>query len=49
MTPTKTAKNSVGPISEKKKKLLAREAHFLVHFIAVVLPHDYNEKLPETS
>ena len=47
--PTKTAKNSVGPISKTNKQTtLHVQRTFLVHFFAVVLPHEYIEKLPKT-
>ena len=39
-------KKTIGLIS--KQNNFAREAHFFVHFFAVVL-HDDNVKLPETS
>ena len=46
-TAMKTAKKkTIGLIS--KQNNFAREAHFFVHFFAVVL-HDDNVKLPETS
>ena len=42
-------KKSVGLTSIKEKQLCTSSTLFLVHFFAVVLPHDYNVKLPETS
>ena len=43
---TAKKKKTIGLIS--KQNNFAREAHFFVHFFAVVL-HDDNVKLPETS